>query len=360
MKILRESKNQKWEEQEEDGIEEVVDSTGGKMGTYQPQAPNNDYGQQRQAPPSGLNLLADDDAPARPPQKPAQQPAPAHSNPFGEEDLLGGSSPAQPPASPHRNIKIPMSTVGLSQQVLQEAVPGVKTKRAGLKVLAAVQKEGPNIVLQLQIENKAQEPVAGFAVNFDANPYKLRPADMAVPVPQVLPAHQLAPGATGTAKVLLDTSGKSNGQSPSMPFKVQVALNSSIEVFVFEIPVSFSVFLLPLQTPCTQADFANLMSRPNQVAAKESFPCSLTEEQVKQKMADNCVYFVSAQANEKAGFSRLDSPDMLSFYSKTVDGMEIGLRLVLTGGACHVNYQCPHPAVVPLYLQALKFIADFN
>ena len=38
VKILRESKNQKWEEQEEDGGEEVVDSTGGKMGTYKPQA----------------------------------------------------------------------------------------------------------------------------------------------------------------------------------------------------------------------------------------------------------------------------------------------------------------------------------
>ena len=51
---------------------------------------------------------------------------------------------------------------------------------------------------------------------------------------------------------------------------------------------------------------------------------------------------------------------MLNFYSKTVDGMEIGLRLVLAGGACHVNYQCPHPSIVPLYLQALKFICDFN
>ena len=145
-----------------------------------------------------------------------------------------------------------------------------------------------------------------------------------------------------------------------MPFKVQIALNSSIDVFVFEIPVSFSVFLAPLAAPCTQADFTNLMNRPNQVAAKESFPCTLTEEQIKQKMVDNNVHFIFSQANEKAGFSTLCSPDMLNFYSKTMDGMEIGLRLVLTGGACHVNYQCPHPAVVSLYLQALKFISDFN
>lgn len=51
---------------------------------------------------------------------------------------------------------------------------------------------------------------------------------------------------------------------------------------------------------------------------------------------------------------------MMSFYSKTVDGMEIGLRMVLANGNCNVNYQCPHPAIMPLYLQALKFITEFN
>ena len=239
-------------------------------------------------------------------------------------------------------------------------MPGVKSKRAGLKVLAAVQREGPGIVVQLQVENRSQEPVAGFAVNFDANPYKLRPVELAVALAQVRFADQLAPGASGAVKVPLDTAGKSNGQPPGMPFKVQVALNSSLDVFLFEVPVSFSVFLAPLQAPCSPADFASLMARPNQVAAKESFPCALTEEQVRQKMTDNNVAFVASQANEKAGFSSPRSPDMLCFYAKTLDGMELGLRLVLTGGACHVNYQCPHPAVVPLFLQALKFIADFN
>lgn len=69
--------------------------------------------------------------------------------------------------------------------MLPDSVAGVKAKRNGLKVLASVQKEGPNIVLQLQIENKTQEPVSGFAVNFDANPYKLRPVEMNVNIAQV-------------------------------------------------------------------------------------------------------------------------------------------------------------------------------
>lgn len=157
----------------------------------------------------------------------------------------------------------------------------------------------------------------------------------------------------------LDTNGKSNGEPPGMPFKVQAALNTSADVFVFTVPVSFSVLLVP--TPACPVDYFNaLMARPSQVAAKESFPTSLTEEQVKAKMGHNNVSFVFAQANTAANFSNIRSPDMLNFYSKTVDGMEIGLRMVLANGNCNVNYQCPHPSVVPLYLQALKFICEFN
>lgn len=88
-----------------------------------------------------------------------------------------------------------------------------------------------------------------------------------------------------------------------MPFKITAALNSNIDVFVFAVPISFSVLLVP--TPaCSQEDFNSLMSRPNQVSAKESFPTTLSEEQVKKKMQDNNVNFVFSQRNESAGFSR--------------------------------------------------------
>ena len=85
------------------------------MGSYQPQVANNDYGMipgKQAPPPIGVNLLADDDLPARPQAQPAQQLAGHASNPFGgEEDLLGGvAAPSNPPPQ-HRNIKIPMSTV---------------------------------------------------------------------------------------------------------------------------------------------------------------------------------------------------------------------------------------------------------
>jgi hypothetical protein len=120
VKMLRESKNQKWEEQEEDGNDEVVDSTGGKMGTYQAQIQNNDYGQDgnqpQEGPAGGVNLLSEDGpTQARPiqAQQPQMKPSPQVSTPFDNDaDLLGdsGNSAPQPKSN---NIKIPMSTVSL-------------------------------------------------------------------------------------------------------------------------------------------------------------------------------------------------------------------------------------------------------
>lgn len=57
--------------------------------------------------------------------------------------------------------------------VLTETVPGVKSQRTGVKVLAAVQKEGSEIVLYMDIENKTGEVLSNLAVKFDANSYKL-------------------------------------------------------------------------------------------------------------------------------------------------------------------------------------------
>lgn len=107
----------------------------------------------------------------------------------------------------------------------------------------------------------------------------------------------------GSARIPLDTNGKSNGQPPGFPFKVQIALNTNIDVFVFSVPISFSVLLVPTN-PCSQAEFNELMARPSQVNAKESFPTSLTEEQIKQKMINNNVSFVFSQANPAANFSK--------------------------------------------------------
>ena len=50
---------------------------------------------------------------------------------------------------------------------------------------------------------------------------------------------------------------------------------------------------------------------------------------------------------------------MMSFNALTVDNMEIGLQAICSNGGVNLQYQVPHPSVVPLFFQALKFIHDF-
>lgn len=113
VKMLRESKNQKWEEREEEANEEVVDSTGGKMGTYQAQVQNNDYGQvtgQEGGTGGGVNLLGDD-GPQRPIPAQINKPPAQVSTPFDNDADLLGTGTSQAPQPTFSNIKIPMSTV---------------------------------------------------------------------------------------------------------------------------------------------------------------------------------------------------------------------------------------------------------
>jgi hypothetical protein len=56
VKILRDSKNQRWEEMEEEGENEadVIDSTGKMMGSYQPKLQNNEIDEAKN---TGIDLL---------------------------------------------------------------------------------------------------------------------------------------------------------------------------------------------------------------------------------------------------------------------------------------------------------------
>jgi len=85
-------------------------------------------------------------------------------------------------------------------------------------------------------------------------------------------------------------NGQHSGAPPVCPFKVQIALSTSIDVFVFETAVSFSVLLTHPQQRLNEQTFEELMARPNQVSAKQSFPSKLINETIVKKFEDNLLY----------------------------------------------------------------------
>lgn len=270
-----------------------MDSTGRKMGSGGAEYTSNPNPIVAEVastiPQGGLNLLGDDDTP---PVQKAQTPAAGSRSPANPFESSGETIDTN---KTFGNIKIPMS------QVLQETVPGIKQKRAGVRILASVQKEGIEVALYLEVENKTPTSLSNFAVMLDANSYKLAAANQQVDMAEI------GPGNKGRARILLAFSGKSNGQPPGSPFRVQVALNTNIDIFTFSVPISFSVMLQPARA-CSQAEFQALQSRPNQVATKENFPCQLSEQEYRQKLEANHVAYVGQLTNPQAAVSRIVSP----------------------------------------------------
>jgi hypothetical protein len=155
---------------------------------------------------------------------------------------------------------------------MAETVAG-KEGVTGVRILVAVQREGSSIFLELEVENKTNSGLATQAVRLDANSYKLQPVSINLSGPVT------APGGAFRTRVELDFGGKSSGQPPSMPFRIKAMIATNQDMFAFQIPVSFSV-LLTASSKVTEAYFNDLMNRPNQVSAKESFPSKIDEQEV--------------------------------------------------------------------------------
>lgn len=73
-----------------------------------------------------------------------------------------------------------------------------------------------------------------------------------------------------------------------------MALNTSLDIFVFNINVSFSCLLSKPEQILTEQEFEELMVRPNQVKDQKNFDTKFTDmEAVRTKFENNLVYMVS-------------------------------------------------------------------
>jgi hypothetical protein len=188
VKILRDSKNQRWEEQEEDKDEPTANSTGEDRSKYRHREEEMD---DRKADEGTIDLLGgSDEPPAKPVQARKPEPTPVQTNPFVEgDDLLSDSGP-KPSKETAKNIKIPMALA------MAETVPG-KEGVTGVRVLVAVQREGNSIFLELEVENKTNSGLGTQAIRLDANSYKLQPVSINLSGPVTAPGGVQDPGGAG-------------------------------------------------------------------------------------------------------------------------------------------------------------------
>ena len=257
------------------------------------------------------------------------------------------SQTIEKPTEVNKNIKIPYN------EVLNETTVGVENQREGLRIMASIQLEYQDeMVMYLKIENTTDEIISELYTKFNANSYCLNPKD------QELDIQTIQPNSTVEAKVVVDMSGNPSNQPPETPMKLQVALHTSIDIFVFFVPVSFSV-LLRYPSEYSEAKFKELLSKPNYIKTQNSIDNEHVEQYLKdpspliEKFSDNNFQFVTRQ--EAKG------QILLSFVTQTIDGFDLALQILLqpNSKALLLNYLVPHPAIVKLFYQAIKFIVDF-
>lgn len=264
------------------------------------------------------------------------------------DDLLNMNPHEKKEVVASQNIVIP------PQDVLGPTVPGIDKGLTGMAIKAAVQLENQDhMYLYLMILNNTGQDMEGFAIKFNSNSYCLAPMYEDIEIPPV------KQGQTGQMKIELCTGGNASNTEPECPFKIQAALSTNVDVFVFWAPVSFSV-LLRFPAEYNESRFQQLLAKPNQITTQNSIPFARAAEAIQNPgiiidklMNNNFLLVGQPQLN--------NGSVLLNFVSMTIDQFDIPVQMLLRPGENQllVKYLVSHPALVKLVFQALKFIIDF-
>jgi hypothetical protein len=242
------------------------------------------------------------------------------------------------------NIIIPYS------MVLARDKPGIQGE-TGVEIHAAVQLRYEEMICQFQITNLTSHTLSNIMTKFNENSYCLRPVSPQINIDSILP------GETKEGEVQLDLQGNPNGEEPGCPMKVEVAFNTNIDIFLFQIPVSFSV-LLRYPPEYSPNKYTDLLNRPNSIKTQNSLPF----DQIEVALQD-CAFLIEKFTNNNFQFiNRQDSGDkiLLSFVTSTVDGIDIPLRVLIQRGNTQLllDYRVSHQSHVGLFFLAVKFIVN--
>ena len=225
----------------------------------------------------------------------------------------------------------------------------------GLTVEAAFQLWGPEDkqILYLKLNNNTDNELTDFMIKFQANSYSLQPASQDLTLTS-LPSN----GTDVEVKVMLDMNGNANGQPPECPIKVKVALNTQIDIFVFEVPCSFTVFLRKFSKTVDEESFRSFIMNERAIKTKNSIECEDTNvfiaeiDSLINKLDYNNIGLIFRQSKPGG--------EMLNCMAETVDGLPIAIQIYLAQNSDQllINYVVVDEALVPLVFQALKFIIN--
>jgi hypothetical protein len=301
-----------WEEEEEPEI--IIDSTGQQMGAHNPMEEQGDY----------LDVL--------------------HEQPNDNIDFF--DNPNEPSEPENMKIIIPYN------QVLSAEDGSFREGVKGLEIEAAFQLLGEdNQVLFLKMTNNTGQELTDLMLKFQANSYSLQPVSQELSV-STLPSN----GNEVEIKVPLDMKGNANGQPPDCPIKLKVALNTQVDIFVFEVLCSFTIFIRKFSKNVNEDSFRSFIMNEKAIKTKDSIACDDTNVFISEidslinKLDHNNIGLVFRQSKPGG--------EMLNCMTETVDGLPIAIQIYLAADSDQIliNYVVVDEALVQLVFQAIQFI----
>jgi len=255
-------------------------------------------------------------------------------------DEIGGEPTKDSKATKVENVRIPLANV------LDQNTPSMEKKITGLVVEAAFQREGPYVYLEMIFRNKTGQLVTEPAIKFNKNIFKLSPVNNDIPLKQI------GFNESVTAKIEVNFSGQPDSEPPGFPFKVQAALKTNLDIFIFTIPCSLSILLVPGQS-LTPQQYQETAQKLSGNRTQNSLNTSLDQDRIKEKFNNNNIYFIAARKNESG-------IEMCSFSAKLVNGMDIILDTILdrNKNSLQMSYSAPHASITVLFYQAVGFILN--
>jgi len=158
----------------------------------------------------------------------------------GLDSLLGGSSASPaPPAAPPTTAGLLGDIFGVgaapaSGYVAEKSLWLPAARGKGLEVWGSFARRNGVIYMELRLQNKALQPMSGFAVQLNKNSFGVCPATMALAV------SSLPPNGSQEVSVELRTTGPIQRMEPLT--NLQVALKNNVEIFYFAVTMGLHVF----------------------------------------------------------------------------------------------------------------------
>lgn len=258
------------------------------------------------------------------------------------QDLIGlDNATIGPVVTTSNRAKVPL------QVVLTKESLGV-SQQSGLQIEMAFQREN-GVFLECIVTNLSQIPLSEFAMQFNINHFGLTLQD-ALSIDTVLP------GASSSTKLRVATNGQKADSPSGVPFIVQMAIRSTLDVFYFQTPCMFTVLL----SETGQLSKETYKDQWKSIPETNEFLHTLTNihpqytntESVKSRLINNNIFHVATRKAKE------NEEEVLYFSSEVTDGQLIlsELRVPTNPTQLQISCKTQSAALAPLFIQAVNFL----